>query len=562
MSGFFYFRLMIRLFLFFSIFIITTSCQKNVVLDKDTAKGDAFYDRGMELFQKNDVLAYENFQKAISLYKLSHDSSNISKVLIYQANIQNSNGDYTGAEETLVEALSYMKDGDTSFYSVYGTMANIKSNQKEYSASIKWINKTLTENINYRTKARLLNNKASALSKIKDYKNALKILNSIVLDSVDNKEANTIRDNIEYILWSADNHYNAEPELETILKLRILEDDKWGMNASYSHLSDINKDQNPEKSLFYAKQMLVTAKKNKSSDDRLEALEKILITDTPLNSKKTFNEYKTLSDSIQAKRDSYSTQFAYIKYDSEKKETENQRLKVDQAHKENQLIRQQAALAVAIVAIIIIVILYRRRQARLKQENELKLKNDQLRISKRVHDVVANGIYQVMTKIENQEDFDKENALDELEFVYEKSRDISYEKPELENNKKHYKEKISTLIASFKNDTIQTYTVGNENEIWLGVSQSSFDEVYQILRELLVNMKKHSQASRVVFKFEKFNNMVKIQYTDNGIGIPGDMIYKNGLTNTGTRIAAIHGAIIFDNESEKGLKINISFPVS
>jgi hypothetical protein len=44
--------------------------------------------------------------------------------------------------------------------------------------------------------------------------------------------------------------------------------------------------------------------------------------------------------------------------------------------------------------------------------------------------MLANGIYQVMTKIENQENFDKEEALDELEFVYEKSRDISYEKPE------------------------------------------------------------------------------------------------------------------------------------
>lgn len=75
-------------------------------------------------------------------------------------------------------------------------------------------------------------------------------------------------------------------------------------------------------------------------------------------------------------------------------------------------------------------------------------------------------------------------------------------------------------------------------------------------------MKKHSQASFVAFKFEKNHNLIHIQYKDNGIGIPGEIIKGNGLTNTVSRIEKIKGTIIFDNTTETGLKINISFPTS
>ncbi|MEG0928320.1 sensor histidine kinase [Chryseobacterium sp.] len=175
--------------------------------------------------------------------------------------------------------------------------------------------------------------------------------------------------------------------------------------------------------------------------------------------------------------------------------------------------------------------------------------------------MVANGIYQVMTKIENQDHFDRDKALDELEFVYEKSRDISYDKAD-SNNKVEFHEKISGLVGSFKNDTVKTFLAGNSLSIWNDVNDSTQNEIYQVLRELLVNMKKHSQATLVAFKFERTNNLIQIQYTDNGIGILGEIIHKNGLTNTVSRIEKIKGTVIFDPKTEKGLKVYISFPAS
>lgn len=546
----------ILIFFIFSMF----SCQKS----QDTPiekSSNHYYDKAYDL----NVLgisdsAYVYYDKAQEIFKQNKDNIGIGKCLINKAIILTDRGDYYGGQELSLKARQYFDENNIKQYgyicSNYNNLGIASNNLKDYNNAIKFYDLAIKFSDTELNKYTYYKNKANTYKDQKNYIKAIQLYQDILpqVKNTDKKIYARLLSNFENVRFLNNPLYNPEQKLLEAIEMQKQINDKWGQNAGYSHLTDYYTDKDLSKALLYAERMYKIANEIKSPADRLDALKKI----TVLDSKNRLNSFKTytyLADSIQAEKDKSDNKFAFIRYDVEK-------VKADNAEKENQLLLQYLLSALLIAAIVIIIVLYKKRQKRLHQENEIKLKNDQLRISKRVHDVVANGIYQVMTKIENQEDFDKENALDELEFVYEKSRDISYEKPDPENNKKEYKEKISTLIASFKNEVTETYTVGNEHEIWLGVSQSSFDEVYQILRELLVNVKKHSQASRVIFKFEKIDNMVKIQYTDNGIGIPGDMIYKNGLTNTGTRIAAIHGAIIFDNESEKGLKINISFPVS
>ncbi|WP_123912782.1 tetratricopeptide repeat-containing sensor histidine kinase [Chryseobacterium pennipullorum] len=457
-----------------------------------------------------------------------------------------------GAEETLVEALTYMKENDPSFYSLYGTMANIKFAQKEYLASIKWSDKTLSDNsIEYDTKARILNNKAVAFSKIKDYKNALKILDKISLDSIQKKNTvYTIKDNREYFHWLLDNTYDAQASLEQILKTKELENDTWGMNSSYSHLSDFNKDKNSEKSLFYAKQMLITATKNKSPEDRLEALEKILIVDTPHNAKKLFNQYKNLSDSIQLSRNNYSNRFAYIKYDSEKSNADNQKLKADNSQKQNNIL----LLIVALILSIIIIIWFRKRQISLKFE----VKNTALKYSKKVHDKVANKVYHVMSEVENTPYVNKNELLDKLESIYHISRDISYEDKDIALEK-DFSSQLSKMLKSYSSDIIKVPIIGNEEELWNGTSETTKIEIFYILQELMTNMKKHSKADRVIIDFERENNTITIAYSDNGVGMQ-EHSPKNGLKNTESRINSIEGTINFETKTEKGIKINLSFP--
>lgn len=348
--------------------------------------------------------------------------------------------------------------------------------------------------------------------------------------------------------------YNPLPEFNRALKIREIQKDSIGLNSSYETLSTYYLDKDKNLSLLFAEKMLTKAIKNKSPDDRITALQRIITLDAK-NYLNNFQHFNFINDSLQTVRSKAKNQFAVVRYDVEQKNADNLKLK-------SKSFKQNIALIALGLTIIGGSFYYIKRKKRLEQEKELEVKNTELKISKKVHDVVANGIYQVMTKIENQEHFNKDEALDELEFVYEKSRDISYEKADIQSEEKDFSEKISETVSSFKNDEVNTYLAGNDIDTWKHLSSKNKEEVYQIIRELLINMKKHSRATIVSFRFERENDLIRIFYTDNGIGIPGDLIYKNGLSSTVSRIETINGEIIFDTKTEKGLKITISFPAS
>ncbi|MDR6463616.1 tetratricopeptide (TPR) repeat protein [Chryseobacterium sediminis] len=512
--------------------------------------------------KKNEDSAYVYFDKAKEVFLKSKNKIKEGKCLIQMAIISTNKGDYYNGQSLSTQAIRIFDENDKNQFSdIYSNYINLgisSDNLKDYKNAIKYSKLALKFAVDESSKLIALNNLSRIYKENKQYAQAIKIYKNIISRSKtqNNQVYPTALTNLTTSEWLSDPSFNPEPELLKALKIRENENDLWGQNSSHSHLSNYFINKNSEKALFHANKMYEISKKIKSPDDQLEALRKIIKLD-PHSYKKFFNRYTTLADSLQTERNNSKNQFALIKFDTEQ-------IKKQNAQNKNYILTQYIAIGILVVVLVVLTLIimwYKKRQKGLQQEKELEIKNTQLKMSKKVHDVVANGIYQVMTKIENQEDFDRNKALDELEFVYEKSRDISYEKPDAKDILE-FDEKISGLIGSFKNEDVNTFLAGNEKNIWDGVSDSAKDNVYQVIRELLVNMKKHSQASLVAFKFEKNNNLIKIQYTDNGIGIPGDLSYKNGLRNTVSRIENIEGEITFDNTTEKGLKIYISFPAS
>lgn len=172
---------------------------------------------------------------------------------------------------------------------------------------------------------------------------------------------------------------------------------------------------------------------------------------------------------------------------------------------------------------------------------------------------MANGIYHVMSDIENKSEFNRDEILDKLEEVYEISRDILYDKKD-EAQHENFAAKLSQLISSFDSDKAKIYLIGNENELWSIISHQAKAEIFLVIQELLTNMKKHSQASRVVLNFKQENQQFYMNYSDNGIGI-SELNPKNGLQNTVSRISSLKGDVIFETENVNGLKIIIKFPI-
>ena len=540
------------------------ACRKKQLTQVYAKQSD--YDRAESLALRNNDSAFYYFNRVTAIYK---DSLEAAMAYNSMAAIQADAGDYYGAQESLLASLKFLDENNpndfeclSSDYNELGMnnfkLKNYQSAHAYYDAAIKF---SKHDDFTYI----ILNNKAVVYQYQKNYRQAILIYKKIISNDKKNglAYARTLT-NISYAKWLNNSAYNAEPELLTALHIREKENDDWGRNSSYAHLADYYHDKNPKIALDYAQKMYEISRKLSSPDDQLEALQKLVKLSPSPKNVKYFGIYETLADSLQTVRSAAKNQFAMVRYETEKNKANNLKLQKENTEKKYQIITRDLLLLGAVLLLIALSVIaflwYRKRKQKMESDTKNAIRNSQLKTSKKVHDVVANGLYRVMTEIENRENLDRDLILDKLEDMYEKSRDISYD--ELQFTDQNFHEKITNLLTSFASDTTKVLFMGSTEDLWKKVNVQAKFEIEHILQELMVNMKKHSKGSNVVVRFEQVNNDININYTDDGIGITEETKFKNGLTNTGNRIKCIHGKITFDIKAEKGLKIQISFPIS
>lgn len=535
---------------------IIFSCTKNT-LESDSAKNKTYLKATdlRDAGEKDSAYIYYALAKDDFLKK--KDSIFVAKCLVNMAIIQTEKGDNFGGIETSLEAEKYLKKNDEITREIksanYNNLALAHVELKDYKKSEKYYFLALNQSNNSLSKLIFYNNIANNFLDQKNYQSA-KTYYKKALKTQDSLSYARALNNWGRCLYLENKNTKVLPYFQKALLIRTILKDYWGLNSSYGTLADYYKEINPLKSIFYAKKMYEIALKIENPDDRLEALEKLIALEKSENSKKYFFEYQKLNDSLQTARAKARNQFALIRYETEKAKTEN-------IEKENHIFRQKVAIAFLVTGLLVGLFWYLRRKKRLEQEKEIEVKNTQIKYSKKIHDVVANGLYQTMVEVENQEELDKEKLLDKLEKMYEESRDIAHEDLN-EQLEKEFSVKLFEMISSYSSPQQKVLVIGNEQNIWQNVSQNIQSEIFYALRELMINMKKHSQATLVSVKFEKIENILKIKYTDNGLGM-GNIENKklSGIKNTENRIENIGGDINFEKNLQKGLQVNISIPI-
>jgi signal transduction histidine kinase len=513
---------------------------------------------------KNNDSAYCYFNKITTTSK---DSLQIAMSYNYMATIQSDAGDYFGSQETLVTSLRFLnakKQNDVNcMASDYNDLGTNSLNLKNYNAAISFYDSAVNISKEKSFQLIILNNKAVAYQKKGAYVQAIATYKQII-PQVPARQTDYARalSNIARTKWLQNPGYNAVPELLKALQIRREENDLWGQNASYAHLADYYGRKRQDSAFFYAGRMYAVASRLQSPDDRLEALQKLITSGPSQAAKQYFAGYQQLSDSLQTARNAAKNQFALIRYDAEKNKADNLKLQKDNTEKRYEILRQgiflYLTLFVLIGGAIAAFFWYRKRKQRLELEAQNAIRESQLKTSKTIHDVVANGLYRMMSEVENQEQLDRELLLDRIEVLYNRSRDISYEAPQGEEH--NFPEKIAATLLSFATDQTKVVLAGNDEAFWLKTSPLVKHELEHVLQELMVNMKKHSSARNVVVRFEDRGSRHQIIYKDDGIGFSDASRRKNGLNNTGNRIKTIGGELIFDGKSGKGLQIDISFP--
>jgi signal transduction histidine kinase len=486
------------------------------------------------------------------------------------AQIQRNQGDYTGCEATAVEALPFLENNDkypNGSWNIYNALGNNYLFTFDNDNALYYFNKALNLKTDPIEKANMKNNIAFVYMEQDKYQDAIQILYPLTLkkEVLDDAEAySRILDNLGYCYYKVGNP-KALGYLKESIKIRLQRNNDLGLIGNYSHLFKYYKKNDPNLAINYANLAYEKATKVNAVNDRMECLEVLIQNSSESKSKEFSLHFLRINDSINKARLKSKNQFAKIKYDSTKEKDENLKLKAQTVlHREQQQNRNRILSFVFGIIITMSILVGNFLVAKNKREKIKSAYNTEIRIAKKLHDELANDVFQTMAFAETQDLSTKQNKeilLTNLETIYSRTRNISKENSPIEAGPL-FVPSLKEMMSGFNNNEVNVLINGIDIINWTTIDSNVKITIYRVLQELLVNMKKHSHCSLVVLTFKKIENKLQIDYSDNGVGVQFDENKsKNGLQNVENRILTIKGTITFDTKPNKGFKAQITLPI-
>ena len=508
---------------------------------------------------------FENAYAAREIYLKIGDTANAGRRTVEMAIAQSQLTDYTGAQQTATEALEYLEEDDSEYLSsIYNTIATTYRSQSLYNdAANEWRN-ALKYASTTRDSLSNLNNIALALQDEKKYGEAIKIFENIVETSnlTDVKSNARFIDNLAYTKWLQDSSALVSDELLMAKEIRRKENDQNGLLASYDHLSDYFRNKNTNLSKIHADSLLITAINTGSKTAQLNAIQKLIQLSPAKNLKGLSNRYIQLNDSIRSENIRAKNFFAKIRYDEEQKQKEINDLEAQSALQKLETEQIQNQMIILSLGGLLVLVsggfgFYYLRQKH-KKEKIREAHHTESRISKKIHDELANDVYNVMSSMQTIVPSD---MMDKLEHIYNRTRNISRENSSIPTGTNYLPHLLSTLSSTVP-DEARLILRGENNINWSSLAPEKKIILYRVLQEIMINMKKHSKASLVAVIFSEEKNYLNINYSDNGMGASMKTLKTgNGILNMENRILSINGKLNFETEQGKGLKILIQVPL-
>lgn len=505
-------------------------------------------------------LHQKQFDSAFACYNMARNEKSISAdqrvyALISMAEIQRIFGDFAGAEATTTEALPFLPLTESDYRpSIYNLLGIVYKDQEDYANSLKYYSLSLALAPNMLAKAIVQNNIAVVNMSRGRFHTAIGSLTPLVrLSAVRQDKATYARilDNLGHCQAQVGNHSLARQLLEHSLDLRLALNDQYGLVATFFHLSEFYDKKNLAMAQVYARKALESAQAVNSADDRLEALSQLVHITDGASAKDYSLAYIRLADSLSNVRQSAKNQFAKIRYDDATAKKENAEMK-------NINILLAASGLLLIVSGIFVVLLVKARHKREKQQQVHKTEEA---ISKKIHDVLANDLYNAMTFAKTsdfQSEHKKDILLRHLNGIYLATRDIAHQTGEIETGH-HYLTTMTEMLQLYNDRQTHITIKGLEDVPWDKIDAGIKRTVYRLIQELLVNMKKHSNASLVFFDFGMSDRKLIVSYKDNGVSFDGENdVLAKVLKNVENHIHTSNGRVTFDNVSGR---VNIAIPL-
>lgn len=500
-----------------------------------------------------DAIAY--LEKSASVKKLEKNDLAVVYNFIYIAQAQQQIGELHDGDAVATQALQLLDavDRDAAYdnyrLTLYNILGNIQNELKNYDKALKHYEAALRLNNDPKDRITLINNMGTIYDKKEDFKNAIVTFTNAYQEALTfNDPAITARalDNLGFA-QSKINDANGLKNMLAALNTRLDMNHVPGILTSYLHLATYYKNSGDDlTAINYANKAVALAHATNNPDFQLNALNAY----AGLNNDENIVKLMHLRDSLDVANLQVQNKYASEKYNSVKNE-KAALIATQNAEKKH----YQIIIAVILIALLVILSFfsYLYIKARHKKEKLQEVYNTETRISRKIHDELANDVYHVMARLQVEP---KNNRLiDDLENIYNRTRDIAQETSSIDalNN---FEQTLNDLFISYKSDKINIITKNSQIVHWEHINIIQKQTIHRVLHELLINMKKHSQATVVVVSFEQDQKKIIINYRDNGHGC--DLIKGNGLQNAENRIASINATITFETEVHKGFRATIT----
>jgi len=456
---------------------------------------------------------------------------------------------YDASEATCVKTLALLDTQQANERNnwfrkfIYNKLGQIYKEKQLYDQAFNKYNKTLDLANSSVDSLTVYNNMAIVLKHQKQFKEAEKTLEKAV-NLFEHIEGETLKkarilDNLGGVKQEL-NKTESITYLNKALALRQQSENTFSLYPSYKNLAHyyLSKNDSVQATEFALKAYNVATITNSLTYQLDAAKLRMRVGDYTVS-----NTYVHLNDSLEAVKRNSQNKFALLKYNVGKSELQSEKDKNE----------KQVFQFITVLIFVIGLSLFFIMKTKGTKEKLQQVYLTETRISKKVHDEVANDVYQIMTKLQGDALINGA-VLDDLEHIYNKTRDISKENSAIDLGT-DFEELLSDLLLTYKSTSVNVITRGLASIQWKYVSNEKKTAMFRVLQECMTNMKKHSDATLVLLKFQQIDKKIEINYSDNGVGC--DVKKNNGLQNAENRIHSVQGTITFESEKNNGFKAKI-----
>lgn len=285
--------------------------------------------------------------------------------------------------------------------------------------------------------------------------------------------------------------------------------------------------------------------------------------------------YNNIKDSISTEENFAVTSELQLRFETEKKESENQKLKLENNLKNVELSfarkRQIYIIILGIFFLItsIIIFYFTSKNKRAKQRlNEQQIinqtafeteQNERTRISRELHDGVGQKLSVIKMQLSTP-DPNIKIASELLDSAIDEVRNASHNlmPRDIEHGLVSAVENLSEQI-NYNNKTVKINLFISEAFRVLTLNKKQGLYLYRIIQEIVTNALKYSKAENIHINMDCSSSCIRIFLADDGIGFIHDenVIKGIGLKNIANRVEQLMGKISYKSELNKGTTYSI-----